>query len=144
METEAALALESGAEAAALPVEDAFPGVFCVPLAVAGPAALDSLLSNSLTKPEKFLHFIKHSNLLQKNVLPCCARGAGSTPLLVNLSATEAKHLKAPSATWESSCRNKVLSAETHVGSSASAGSNLVHNLDTTAIAECKVSLCTR
>lgn len=76
--------------------------------------------------------------------LPCCAKGAGSTPLLVNLSATEAKHLRAPSATWESSCRNRVLSAETHVGSSASAGSSLVHSLDTTAMAEWRVSLCTR
>lgn len=52
VETEAALALESGAVAPALLVDDAFPGVFCVPLAVAGPAALDNLLNSSLTNPE--------------------------------------------------------------------------------------------
>lgn len=75
---------------------------------------------------------------------PYCANGNGSTPLLVNLSATEAKHLNAPSATCESSCLSSVLNAWTQVGSWASAGSILVHNLETTAMAECNVSLCTR
>lgn len=33
------------------------------------------------------------------SVNPCLANGAGSTPRRVNLSANEAKHLKAPSET---------------------------------------------
>jgi hypothetical protein len=49
---------------------------------VAGPAAFDSLVKSSDTKP-------------------CSARGAGSTPLLVKRSASDAKHLRAPSATCE-------------------------------------------
>lgn len=51
---------------------------------VAGPAAFDSLVRSSDTRP-------------------CSARGAGSTPLLVKRSASDAKHLKAPSAT----CKGK-------------------------------------
>ncbi len=46
-----------------------------------GPPALPSLCRRSLTNP-------------------CCASGAGSTPRLVNRSASEAKHLRAPSATY--------------------------------------------
>jgi hypothetical protein len=49
---------------------------------VAGPAAFDSLVRSSDTNP-------------------CSARGAGSTPLLVKRSASDAKHLRAPSATCE-------------------------------------------
>ncbi|KAE9544832.1 hypothetical protein AGLY_000374 [Aphis glycines] len=48
---------------------------------------------------------------------PCCARGAGSIP------------------------RHK---DSTQVGNDASLGSILVHNLETTVIAECRVSLCTQ
>lgn len=60
------------------------------------------------------------------------------------LSDNEAKHLSAPSATWLSSCRKRVDKDCTHDGNVASAGSILVHRRDTTVIAECNVSLCTR
>lgn len=75
---------------------------------------------------------------------PCCAKGAGSIPRRVNLSDNEAKHLKAPSETWESSCLSIVDKDSTQVGNDASFGSILVHNLETTVIAECRVSLCTQ
>ena len=54
---------------------------------VAGPAAFDSLVRSSDTNP-------------------CSAKGAGSTPLLVKRSASDAKHLRAPSATCEGKQQN--------------------------------------
>lgn len=53
VETEADVALVSGAvtAVAAFVVVD-LPGVFCVPLAVDGPAALESLVNSSSTSPE--------------------------------------------------------------------------------------------
>lgn len=52
VETEAAVALLSGAfAAAAVFVVVDFPGVLCVPPLVAGPAALESLFNSSSTKP---------------------------------------------------------------------------------------------
>ena len=48
----------------------------------AGPAAFESRVKSSDTKP-------------------CSAKGAGSTPLLVNLSANDAKQRNAPSATCQ-------------------------------------------
>lgn len=65
----------SGAGLVALP-----PGVPGAGLAAEAPAALESLARSSTTSPFS-------------------ARGAGSTPLRVNLSDKEAKHLSAPSAT---------------------------------------------
>jgi hypothetical protein len=64
---------------------------------VAGPAAFDSLVSSSDTNP-------------------CSARGAGSTPLLVKRSASDAKHLRAPSATCKAQtqtyCTTKFLASK--------------------------------
>lgn len=40
------------------------------------------------------------------SVNPCLAKGAGSTPRRVNLSAKEAKHLRAPSETYKRSARD--------------------------------------
>lgn len=54
---------------------------------VAGPAAFDSLVRSSDTNP-------------------CSAKGAGSTPLLVKRSASDAKHLRAPSATCKGKQQN--------------------------------------
>jgi hypothetical protein len=45
--------------------------------------------------------------------------------------------------TWLSSCLRSVERASTHVGREGSCGSIFVHNRETTAIAECRVSLCT-
>lgn len=45
--------------------------------------------------------------------------------------------------TCVSSCLSRVESASTQAGKEASCGSILVHSRDTTAIAECNVSLCT-
>lgn len=55
VDTEAAVALVSGAPAvAAFAVVD-FPGVFCEPPAVVGPAALESLVNSSSTNPERII-----------------------------------------------------------------------------------------
>lgn len=51
VDTEAAVALASGTVAVAFVVDEAFAEVVCVPVATEGPAAFDSRLSNSLTKP---------------------------------------------------------------------------------------------
>lgn len=117
---------------------------------MADPAAFESLANSSFTRP-------------------CSAKGAGSTPRRVNLSDSDAKHRRAPSETcaqnishnarnsklsfaqlcmnlrhtWVSSCLSRVDKASTHAGRDGSCGSILVQSLDTTAIAECKVSLCT-
>ena len=74
---------------------------------------------------------------------PCSAKGAGSTPLLVNLSAKEAKHLKAPSETWLSSCLSNLDRESTQETREESKGSILPQSLETTDIAEWRVSLCT-
>lgn len=52
VDTEAAVALVSDATAVDVFVVD-FPGVLCIPPAVVGPAALDSLVKSSSTKPEE-------------------------------------------------------------------------------------------
>lgn len=55
VDTEAAVALVSGATAVAVFVVVDFPGVFCDPPAVVGPAALESLVNSSSTNPEKLI-----------------------------------------------------------------------------------------
>lgn len=52
VDTEAAVALGSGMFADALVEDDAFPGVPCVPIATAGPAAFDKRFNNSVTNPK--------------------------------------------------------------------------------------------
>lgn len=66
------------------------------------------------------------------------------TLLLAYLSDKEAKQRSAPSATCVSSCRSSVDRACTQAGSVGSAGSIFVQSRDTTVMAECSVSLCTR
>lgn len=53
VDTEAAVALVSGATAVAAFVVVDLPGVFCEPPAVIGPAALESLVNSSSTKPKR-------------------------------------------------------------------------------------------
>lgn len=105
------------------------------------------------------------------SVSPCLARGAGSTPRRVNRSANEAKQRRAPSDTWRtesvfesegcisepagvrwgcrpvtwwSSCFRRLDRDSTQVSREESCGSILLQRRDTTAIAECRVSLWTR
>ena len=81
-----------GSEAAELP-----PGVPVTLLLWARDEAWDSRSSSSSVSP--------HS-----------ARGAGSTPFLMNLSAKLAKHFRAPSATWLSSYLSRVERLATQPG----------------------------
>ena len=74
--------------------------------------------------------------LINSSISPYLARGSGSTPLRVNLSESEAKHLKAPSATKLSSCFNSLLNVSTQKSRDGSVGSILPHNLVTTDMAE--------
>lgn len=74
-------------------------------------------------------------------VRPYSANGAGSTHFRVNRSATEAKHFRAPSDTMGSSCCSRVLRLSTQFCMHGVLGSTLVQSLDTTDMAECKVSL---
>lgn len=53
VDTEAAVAFGSGKLVAAFVVELALPGVFCVPLAIDGPAAFDRRVRSSDTKPDR-------------------------------------------------------------------------------------------
>ena len=53
-------------------------------------------------------------------VSPFSAKGAGSTPFLMNLSAREAKHFSAPSATCWSSYLNREERLSTQVGKQVS------------------------
>lgn len=53
VETDEAVAFGSGMLADAFVVDEAFPGVPCVPVATVGPAAFDNRLSNSTTRPNK-------------------------------------------------------------------------------------------
>lgn len=55
VDTEAAVALVSGAAAVAVFAVVDFPGVFCDPPAVVGPAALESLVNSSSTNPENVM-----------------------------------------------------------------------------------------
>ena len=68
-------------------VADMDPGVDSMEEPRFRPPANDSLCNRSFTRP-------------------CWARGAGSTPFLVKRSASEAKHLRAPSATCGLQCRD--------------------------------------
>ena len=78
-------------------------------------------------------------------VRPLEANGTGSTFLRINRSAKEAKHFKAPSATtWSSPLDKRLLKHSTHSPRLSSWGSILVHNLDTTDMAEWRVSLWMR
>jgi hypothetical protein len=80
--------------------------------------------------------------LRSSRVKPCSASGLGSTFFLMNLSAREAKHLRAPlSATAESSCLRSALRHSTDDARLSSLGSTLVQSLDTTDMAEWRVSL---
>lgn len=51
VETQAAVAFGSGILVVAFVVEAALPGVLCVPLATAGPAAFDKRVRSSDTRP---------------------------------------------------------------------------------------------
>merc|ERR1719318_760995 len=69
-------------------------------------------------------------------VSPFSAKGAGSMPFLMNLSAREAKHLRAPSATCWSSYLSREDRLSTQEGRQVSWGSILLQRRDTTDMAE--------
>ena len=72
--------------------------------------AADSGVAPLWAGPEEALGEAAWASLASSSeVRPFSARGAGSRPFLMNLSAKEAKHFNAPSATaWSSYLHNKM------------------------------------
>jgi hypothetical protein len=96
--------------------------------------------SNKTTASSCSWHSTRSGHSTHVNMCPCYIRN-GRKPFFKQSMHYNYKKLL---LTWLSSCLRSVERASTHVGREGSCGSILVQSRETTAIAECRVSLCTR